>query len=245
MLTCFILDDEPAAIEILRTFIAMVPFLTLAGSATNPVEALGAVERAPVDLIFLDIHMPQLSGLAFMRLLPASTSVILTTAYAEFAVQGFELEALDYLLKPIAFERFLKAVQKVPRAGGPAGPPARELASEAADDYVFVKAESKGRLIRVAFNEIIYVEGLKNRITIATVDEQIVTLLSMKDLLARLPSRRFVRVHKSYFVALDKIRAVDGSQIFFQQSKAYVPLGEAYRTAFFQALQGKVMDGRK
>lgn len=240
MLTCFILDDEPAAIEILRTFIAMVPTLTVAGSATNPVEALGAVERAPVDLIFLDIHMPQLSGLAFMRLLPASTSVILTTAYAEFAVEGFELEALDYLLKPIAFERFLKAVQKVPRAGGPAG---REPASEAADDYVFVKAE--GRLIRVAFNEIIYVEGLKNRITIATIDEQIVTLLSLKDLLARLPPRRFVRVHKSYFVALDKIRAVDNNQIFFQHSNAYVPLGDTYRTAFFQALQGKVMDGRK
>lgn len=243
MPTCFILDDEPAAIEILRTFVAMVPALTLVGSTTNPVEALGLIEREPVDLIFLDIHMPQLSGLAFMRLLPASTRVILTTAYAEFAVEGFELEALDYLLKPIAFERFLKAVQKVPRAGGL---PGREAAaSEEADDYIFVKAEGKGRLIRIAFNEIVYVEGLKNYVTITTTSEQIVTLLNLKDLLERLPPRRFVRVHKSYLVALDKIRAVDNNQILFQQSKGYVQLGDAYRTAFYQALQGKVLDGRK
>ena len=241
MPTCFILDDEPAAIEILRTFVAMVPALTLVGSATNPVVALGLIEREPVDLLFLDIHMPQLSGLAFMRLLPASTKVILTTAYAEFAVEGFELEALDYLLKPIAFERFLKAVQKVPRTGGL---PGREAAArEETNDYVFVKAE--GRLTRIAFNDIVYVEGSKNYLTITTASEQIVTLLTMKDLLERLPSRRFVRVHKSYFVALDKIRAVDNNQILFQQAKGYVPLGEAYRTAFYQALQGKVMEGKK
>lgn len=242
MLTCFIVDDEPAAITVLRTFIAMTPTLTLVGSTTNPVEALGLVHREPVDLLFLDIHMPQLSGLALMRLLPASTKVILTTAYSEFAVESFELEALDYLLKPIAFERFLKAVQKVPQPGGHA-PLGAERAET--DDYIFVKTESKGKLIRIAFDEIIYVEGLKNYVTITTATERIVTLLNLKDLLERLPPRRFVRVHKSYLVALNKIRAVDSSQILFQYSKAYIPLGDTYRAAFFEALQGKVMDGRK
>lgn len=242
MFTCFIVDDEPAAIAVLRTFIALTPTLTLAGSTTNPVEALGLVHREPVDLVFLDIHMPQLSGLALMRLLPASTKVILTTAYSEFAVESFELEALDYLLKPIAYERFLKAVQKLPLAGGrtPHG-----SASEEVDDYIFVKAESKGKLIRIALDEIIYIEGLKNYVAITTAAERIVTLLNLKDLRERLPPRRFVQVHKSYLVALNKIRAVDSGQILFQHAKACVPLGDTYRAAFFEALQGKVMDGRK
>lgn len=243
MHSCFIVDDEPAAIDVLRTFVSMTPTLTLAGSATNPMEALGAMQREPVDLVFLDIYMPQLSGMALMRLLPATTKVVLTTAYAEFAVESFELNALDYLLKPIAFERFLKAVQKLPLAGGRT---ADEATVEEAGDYIFVKAESKGKLIRIAFDEIVYVEGLKNYITIATTTgERVVTLLNLKDLLERLPSRHFVRVHKSYLVALNKIRAVDSNQILFQQSKAYVPLGDTYRVAFFEALQGKVMDGRK
>ena len=243
MATCFIIDDEPAAIDVLRTFIAMTPALTLAGSATNPIEALSVIQREPVDLVFLDIHMPQLSGMALMRLLPVPTKVILTTAYAEFAVESFDLEALDYLLKPIAFERFLKAVQKLPPAGrlAPSG-----ATQEESGDYIFVKAESKGKLIRIAFDEILYVEGLKNYVTIMNVSgERVVTLLNLKDLLERLPPRRFIRVHKSYLVALDKIRALDSSQILFRDSKAYVPLGDTYRVAFFEALQGKVMDGRK
>ena len=242
MLSCFIVDDEPSAIDILRTFIAMTPSLTLVGSTTNPVEALNMVRQEPVSLIFLDIHMPQLSGLALMRLLSVSTKVVLTTAYSNFAVEGFELDALDYLLKPIAFERFLKAVEKVRRAIEPATP---GMTGKGVDDHIFVKAESKGKLIKVFFDEIIYVEGLKNYVSIMTATERIITLLNIKDLIERLPAQRFLRVHKSYLVSLNKIRAVDGSQILFQNSKAYVPLGDTYRTVFFEALQGKVLDGRK
>jgi DNA-binding LytR/AlgR family response regulator len=243
MISCLIIDDEQSAIDILSAYVEKVPFLRLQGSSTNPIEALGMLQAQPVDLIFLDIHMPQLSGLDFMRLLKGNTKVILTTAYNEFAVEGFELEALDYLLKPIAFERFLKAAQKALNTA--IEPSARWQAAEKEDDYIFVKTESKGKMTKVSFDEIVFVEGMKNYLSINTSEDRIVTLLNMKDLEDRLPARQFMRVHKSYIVALNKIRALDGNQILFKDMKAYVPLGETYRSAFFEALNQKVVGGKK
>lgn len=237
MLTCLVVDDEPSAIDLLRLFIADTPFLTLVGSATNPVEALAFLQRQPVDVLFLDINLPQLSGLDLMRLVPAPTKVILTTAYSEFAVAGFNLNALDYLLKPIAFERFLQAARKAIPAPASLLPPA--------EDYFFVKTEGRGRLVKISFNELLYVEGLKNYVALQTADERIVTLLTIKDLESRLPARHFMRVHKSFIVALPKIQALDGNQILFKGVKATVPLGDTYRAAFFDALQQKLMGGKK
>ncbi|UOQ54741.1 LytR/AlgR family response regulator transcription factor [Hymenobacter cellulosivorans] len=243
MISCLIVDDEQGAIDILKTFIDKTPFLTLAGSTTNPIEALSIVQDQAIDLIFLDIHMPQISGLDFMRLLKGKSKVILTTAYSEFAVEGFELEALDYLLKPIAFERFLKAAQKALNTSMDST--ARWQTAEKEDDYIFVKTESKGKMTKVNFDEIVFVEGMKNYISINTADDRIVTLLNIKDLEDRLPPKNFMRVHKSYIVSLNKIKALDGNQILFKDMKAYVPLGETYRNAFFEALQEKVMGGKK
>ncbi|UOQ73997.1 LytR/AlgR family response regulator transcription factor [Hymenobacter cellulosilyticus] len=243
MISCLIVDDEQGAIDILKTFIEKTPFLTLAGSTTNPIEALSMVQDQAIDLIFLDIHMPQISGLDFMRLLKGKSKVILTTAYSEFAVEGFELEALDYLLKPIAFERFLKAAQKALNTSMDST--ARWQPAEKEDDYIFVKTESKGKMTKVNFDEIVFVEGMKNYISINTADDRIVTLLNIKDLEDRLPPKNFMRVHKSYIVSLNKIKALDGNQILFKDMKAYVPLGETYRNAFFEALQEKVMGGKK
>ncbi|TGE21090.1 LytR/AlgR family response regulator transcription factor [Hymenobacter metallicola] len=243
MISCLIVDDEQGAIDILKTFIEKTPFLTLAGSTTNPIEALSMVQDQVIDLIFLDIHMPQISGLDFMRLLKGKSKVILTTAYSEFAVEGFELEALDYLLKPIAFERFLKAAQKALNTSMETSP--RWQAPEKDDDYIFVKTESKGKMTRVNFDEIVFVEGMKNYVSINTGEDRIITLLNIKDLEDRLPPKNFMRVHKSYIVSLNKIKALDGNQILFKDMKAYVPLGETYRTAFFEALQEKVMGGKK
>jgi DNA-binding LytR/AlgR family response regulator len=242
MISCLIVDDEQSAIDLLRLFVEQTPFLTLAGSTTNPVEALAFLQRQPVDLLLLDIHMPHLSGLDVIRLVPATTKVILTTAYSEFAVAGFELEALDYLLKPIAFERFLKAAQKAVNATS--SPPRGPLA-EPADDYLFVKTEGKGKLVRIGFDELLYVEGLKNYVALHTADERVVTLLNIKDLESRLPARQFMRVHKSFIVALPKIQALDGNQILFKGLKASVPLGDTYRAAFFDALQEKMLGGKK
>ncbi|WBA44277.1 LytR/AlgR family response regulator transcription factor [Hymenobacter canadensis] len=237
------MDDEQGAIDILRTFIEKTPFLSLQGSTTNPIEALSIIQNQPVDLLFLDIHMPQLSGLDFMRLLKGHTKVVLTTAYNEFAVDGFELEALDYLLKPIAFERFLKAAQKALNVA--MEPSSHWQVAEKKDDYIFVKTESKGKMTKVNFDEIVFVEGMKNYLSINTYEDRIVTLLNMKDLEDRLPSQQFMRVHKSYIVALNKIKALDGNQILFKNIKAYVPLGETYRNAFFEALNEKMMGGKK
>jgi DNA-binding LytR/AlgR family response regulator len=243
MISCLIVDDEQSAIDLLRLFIEQTPFLTLVGSATNPVEALAFLQRQPVDLLLLDIHLPHLSGLDVMRLVPATTKVILTTAYSEFAVTGFELEALDYLLKPIAFERFLKAAQKAVAAVS--SPPPRQSLAEPAEDYLFVKTEGKGKLVRIGFDELLYVEGLKNYVALHTADERVVTLLNIKDLESRLPARQFMRVHKSFIVALPKIQALDGNQILFKGLKTAVPLGDTYRTAFFDALQEKMLGGKK
>ncbi|MCB2409835.1 LytR/AlgR family response regulator transcription factor [Hymenobacter lucidus] len=243
MISCLIVDDEQGAIDILKTFIDKTPFLTLAGSTTNPIEALSIVQNQAIDLIFLDIHMPQLSGLDFMRLHKGKSKVILTTAYSEFAVEGFELEALDYLLKPIAFERFLKAAQKALNTSMETS--ARWQPAEKEDDYIFVKTESKGKMTKVNFDEIVFVEGMKNYISINTAEDRIVTLLNIKDMEDRLPPKNFMRVHKSYIVSLNKIKALDGNQILFKDMKAYVPLGETYRNAFFEALQEKVMGGKK
>ncbi|UYZ61179.1 LytR/AlgR family response regulator transcription factor [Hymenobacter latericus] len=243
MITCLIVDDEQGAIDILQAYISKTPFLELVGACTNPIDALDLLRSRPVDLLFLDIQMPQLSGLAFMRLLQGKTKVVLTTAYSEFAVEGFELDALDYLLKPIAFERFLKAAQKALNAS--LEPTGRWKPVEQADDYIFVKTESKGKMTKVNFDEIVFVEGMKNYVSINTREDRIVTLLNIKALEDRLPAKKFIRVHKSYIVSLDKIRALDGNQILFKDMKAYVPLGETYRTAFFDALQEKVMGGRK
>jgi len=240
MVNCLIVDDEQGAIDILRQFVEKTPYLTLTGSTTNPLEALRLVATQPIDLVFLDIHMPQLSGLDMMPLLNGKCQVILTTAYSEFAVAGFELEAVDYLLKPIAFERFLKATQKVLKAQAPvtlpiAAPP---------DNYIFVKTESKGKMRKVAFEDIVYVEGLKNYVSIYTEQERIITLLNVKDLQDRLPATQFMRVHKSYIVSLDKIKALDGNQILFRDGKASAPLGDTYRRGFFEALQRSVVGGK-
>lgn len=243
MISCLIVDDEQGAIDILSAYILKTPFLSLVASTTNPLEALSILQHQLVDLIFLDIHMPQLSGTEFVRLIQGDTRVIFTTAYSEFAVEGFELEALDYLLKPVAFERFLKAAQKAVTTSVETS--ARGQPAELLDDYIFVKTESKGKMTKVNFRDIVCVVGMKNYVSIHTGDDQIITLLNIKYLEERLPSRYFMRVHKSYIVSLDKIRALDGNQIVFTNSKLRVTLGDTYRTAFFAAVEEKVMGSKK
>jgi DNA-binding LytR/AlgR family response regulator len=242
MITCLIVDDEQGALDILTMFVERTPFLQLVGTTTNPLEAISLVQNQPVDLIFLDIHMPQLSGIDFMKLLNGKSKIILTTAYTEFAVQGFEQDALDYLLKPIAFERFLKAAQK---ALNTFVQPSSKWQLPDQDDYIFVKTENKGKMSKINFSEIVYVEGMKNYVSIYTTEDCIVTLLNIKDLEGKLPAKQFMRVHKSYIVAFSQIRAVDGNQILLKDIKAYVPLGDTYRPAFFEALQEKIMVGKK
>lgn len=243
MLSCFVIDDEQGAIDLLTTFIEKTPFLKLVGSTTNPIEALQMLKKHPVDLTFMDVQMPYLTGFELMDLLQGGGKVILTTAYSEYALKGFEHNALDYLLKPIPFERFLKATQKALNTTAFSVPEWQPPAPD--DNYIFVKTENKGKMIKVGFDEVVYVEGLKNYVSIYTKDDRIVTLLNIKDLEERFPSKLFIRVHKSYIVSVDKIKALDGNQILMKDMKAYIPLGETYRSAFFNALQKNVMGARK
>ena len=237
-----IVDDEESAVNVLRRYVEKVPFLTLAGTALDPLQALEQLRQNPVDLIFLDIHMPHLSGLDMMKLIPPRCKVILTTAYSEFAVKGFELQALDYLLKPISFERFFLAAQRALATGNAHAPEAAHPEME--QDYLFVKTETKGKMIKVKFSEIMYIEGLKNYVSIYTPEERIVTYSSFLQLEEMLPAN-FMRVHKSYIVSLDKIKAVDGNQILLYAMKNYIPMGESYRSTFFNALKQRIIGGKK
>jgi DNA-binding LytR/AlgR family response regulator len=225
-----VIDDEPLAISLLRDHIGKVPFLEVAGVYTNPLEALLSLKSNPVDLIFLDIQMPQLNGVRFMQLLENRAEVIITSAYQEYAIDGFEHNVVDYLLKPIAFERFYRAVEKVYKQKHPAAQlPKSDDAYPLTGGYIFVKVENK--MVRVELDDILYVEGLKNYVSIYTKTQRIISLQVMKQLEEVLPPNRFVRVHKSYIVALDKIKSIEKQEI--QIKEEIIPIGNTYADHFF------------
>jgi DNA-binding LytR/AlgR family response regulator len=227
---CLIVDDKPLAIDILADYVAQVPALQLSGSSENPVEALSWVGERRIELIFLDIQMPQLTGLQFMQALDRRAQVVLTTAYADYALKGFEHDVVDYLLKPIPFERFYQAVQKAQRRLRPA-------ATDLPRTYLFVKTEH--RLQRVDLAEVRYLEGLQNYVTIHTATEKILARQTISSLEASLPAATFVRVHKSFIVSLAHIHSVERSRIFMQVAAGapvIIPVGDAYRSTFYGRL---------
>jgi two-component system LytT family response regulator len=230
LLHCLVVDDKPLALDILSDYVANVPFLQLAGRSENPLEALHWVGERRVDLIFLDIQMPQLTGLQFLQALERRAQVILTTAYPDYALAGFEHDVVDYLLKPISFERFYQAVQKAQRRLRPAlVAPTRA--------YLFVKTEH--RLQRVDLAEVHYLEGLQNYVLIHTATEKIIARQTLSSLEASLPATAFVRVHKSFIVALAHIHAVERSRIIIQiaaSTPVIIPVGDAYRSTFYERL---------
>jgi len=236
-------DDEQGAIDILTHYISKTPFLELTGSFLGPLDALDAVYTKDIDLIFLDIHMPELSGLDFIKLLKGRVKIVLTTAYDQYALEGYEHNVVDYLLKPIPFERFLKAAQKAMDLSEQSQ--AKEVTPENAqttdnqqDDYVFVKAD--GKVQKVKFDDVLYVESLGNYVTIHTINGKVITLLTMKEVQERLPEGMFMRVHRSFIVSLGKVQFIEGNQIFVE-AKTAVSLGETYREQFFKALEEKML----
>ncbi|MBB5634477.1 DNA-binding LytR/AlgR family response regulator [Pedobacter cryoconitis] len=241
MISCLIIDDEPHAVEILRAYVDQIPFLKLCGVTNNPIEVMNEINEGKIDLIFLDIHMPQISGIDFIKLIQGKCKIILTTAYSEYALAGFENEVIDYLLKPISFERFLKAAQRAMNLSIPSY--IEKWKTE--DDYMFVKTEAKGKILKVAFKDIHYIEGLKNYVSIFTDTERIIALLNIKDLEGILPDSDFMRVHKSYIISVEKIKAIDGNQIILKNSVEKIPLGETYRPKFFETLRSKVVGLKK
>ena len=233
MLQCTVIDDEPLAIKLLEDHIRKVPFLQLMSTFSNPMEALISFNSNPVDLIFLDIQMPQLNGVQFMQLLQNRAQVIITSAYQEYAIEGFEHNVVDYLIKPIAFERFYRAVEKAYNLKNPSQKLESKEVYPATGGYIFVKVETK--MVRVELDDILFIEGLKNYVSIYTKTHRIVTLQVMKQLEEILPSNRFMRVHKSYIVALDKINSIERQEIHVNDR--IIPIGNTYQDQFFKLLE--------
>lgn len=250
MIRCLAVDDEAYAVKIIADYIHKIPFLELAGTTTSAIEALSRVQQGDIDLVFLDIQMPDLTGIQFLKLCGSKCKVILTTAYPEYALEGYEHDVIDYLLKPIAFDRFFKAAQKallqLQPAAAPILPPAVNLQHALPapgatpfpapqTDYMFIKGDSKNKFLKVSYDDILYVEGLKNYVSVFMPDQRLVTYQTLRDLEVQLPQPPFYRVHKSYIISVNKIRMVDGHTIYIQDTA--IPIGETYRDGFYKMIR--------
>ncbi|MGB4773588.1 MAG: LytTR family DNA-binding domain-containing protein [Daejeonella sp.] len=236
MIRCLAVDDEPLALDILEDYIKKVPFLELVKTTTSAIEGLSLVQNGDIDLVFLDVQMPELTGLQFLKIINGKCPVILTTAYPQYALDGYDLNVTDYLLKPIAFDRFYKAAQKILQQTTPAIPSLTEsINTNTVNDFIFVKTEHK--IQRIYLNDILYIEGLKDYISIFTSSERIITLQNMKKMEETLSAKSFTRVHKSYIIALDKIDSIERSRI--QICEKTIPIGDTYRDYFFKLIENK------
>lgn len=240
MQNCLIVDDEPLARNLLKEYVLKVPDLHLVDTCSSPLAALEVLHREQVDLLFLDIQMPELTGISFLKTLQKKPFVILTTAYSQYALEGYELDVVDYLLKPITFERFLRAVDKVSQRGSsiPRNP-AATAAGPPKEDFVFVKDGTK--LVKVELADVLYVEGLKDYVTIHTRTQKVVTLQRLKSLEEILPSDRFIRIHHSYIVAVSAIDAVHKGEV--KVGQVLLPVSESYRKSFREFIEGRQIGG--
>lgn len=235
---CLIIDDKPLAIDILADYTRKVTFLELIDTTTNPIEGLSIVRDQHINLVFLDIQMPELTGLQFMKIAGKNCKVILTTAYSEYALQGFEHDVIDYLLKPIAFDRFYRAAEKARQLLGNDGKNRLSAKNEIFSDdykhgeYLFIKTEH--RVQKVNLRDILFIEGLQNYITLHTTEGRILSLQTMKKVEDQLPPKEFLRVHKSYIVSLRHIASIERSRI--QIGEQVIPIGDIYRDAFYKVI---------
>ena len=234
---CLLVDDEYLALELLATYISKLPNLQVIGKCTNALQALEKLQTEQVDLLLLDIQMPDLTGLELLKTMKNPPMVVLTTAYSEYALEGYELNVLDYLLKPIAFERFVKAINKASeqyvlkqQPSNPSSPTTSPILITPAKEYMMVKADYKQ--LKISFKDILYIEGLKEYVSIYTSDsKRVITHSTMKNMMSRLPDGQFMRIHKSYIIALDKVTALVGNMVEIGEQQ--IPIGRSYRQEVF------------
>ena len=229
---CMIIEDEPLAQNVLKKYIGEVSSLDLVVVCSNALEAQEAIQSKDIHLLFLDINLPKLSGINFLKTLPAPPLVIFTTAYPEFAVEGFELDAIDYLVKPFSFERFLKAINK---ALHKISRKASSSDDKPADDFIFLKADKK--VYKIDFDNILYAEATGDYVKVFTLEGQYTANITLKKLLEELPANLFIRVHKSYLISANKIKFFEGNYIKVGQTD--IPIGAAYREEIFARLKEK------
>ncbi|MCR9253399.1 MAG: LytTR family DNA-binding domain-containing protein [bacterium] len=233
-LKCIAIDDEPLALRKVVDYIEKIPFLELVAQFDNGLEALAYLKQHNVDLIYLDIQMPDIKGTQLVSILKNKPQVVFTTAYDQYALEGYQLDATDYLLKPIAFDRFLESAQKALDRMAFV-PTISENETEQNEGFLFVKTENKWR--KVVINDILYIEGLKDYLSIYTTTERILTLQNFNSLLEKLSNDQFVRVHKSFVVAITQIQELEKSRVFINEK--WIPVSDTYRTAFFNLLKAK------
>lgn len=239
MINCIIVDDEPHAIEVLDHYVKQTPHLRLVASFTNPIEALQLLGQQKIDLVFLDIQMPEISGIDFIKAIQGKSKVILTTAYSEFALEGYDLYVVDYLLKPIRFPRFLVAVQKaVEQINAHNESSSHEMTS---DDYLFVKTESKGKLLKINLADIDFIESMKNYVAIHRGGQKTLVYTSMKELEERLPKKQFLRVHKSFIIPISRITGIEGNLVRLKNVSSEVLIGENYKAELMEIIKGKMI----
>ncbi len=220
---CAIIDDEPLAAEMLAGYASKTPFLNLVGVYNSAIEAIRNLRSDPVDLLFLDIQMPELSGLEFATILPPETLIIFTTAFDRYAIDSYKVNTVDYLLKPIAYDSFLKAADKALRRFIES----KKQTTYAADRFIYVKSDYK--LVRVNLDDILYIEGVKDyvRIVLADSSQPIMCLMNMRTLEDYLPTPEFLRVHRSYIVHMSKVQTIDRLRFVFGDT--YIPISESYK----------------
>ena len=230
---CAIIDDEPLAVELLVSYVKKIPFMELNGKYSNAVDAMKGIAENPVDIVFLDIQMPELNGLELSRMLPETTRVVFTTAFEQYALDGYRINALDYLMKPISYAEFLEACNKALQWYKMVRQVEEPKAAEATS--IFVKSEYK--LLQIDLDDIRYIEGLKDYVKIYTEQSQhpILSLMNMKAIEQMLPSSRFIRVHRSFIVQKSKIREIDRNRIVYDKD-LYIPIGDSYKQAFLDFL---------
>ena len=228
MIACIAIDDEPLALKQIAGYIEKIPALNLLESFTSAIKALEFLQNNRVDLMFVDINMPDLSGMDFVKSLSHPPKVIFTTAYREYAVEGFQVDAADYLVKPISFPAFLKAVNKTTQRYFPQSDTVTNIRHN--EQFLFIKTEYK--IVRIDLNNIKYIEGMRDYIRIHLVDENpIMALLKMKNIMEHLPADHFMRVHRSYIVNLNRVHTIERNRIVFDKN-VYIPISEQYKEDF-------------
>jgi len=235
IIKCMVVDDEPLAREVISRFIARVPSLQLIAECENAIQAMTVVQQQEVDLAFVDIQMPEILGTEFIKVLRHPPKIVLTTAYPEYALEGYELDVIDYLLKPIQFERFLKAINKAALGmAAPSAPFSPDRQEDRNDAYLYFRTDRK--MVKVMLDEIVYIEGMKNYVKIFTANGMVITKNSMAAIEAMLPEAAFIRTHRSYIVSKSKIRSYTGELIGI--GNAEIPIGKLFKNNVMKLLAG-------
>jgi two-component system LytT family response regulator len=227
-ISCVIVDDEPLARSLLKDYVSKVPSLKLVEVCSSPVAAMEIIQQQPVDLLFLDIQMPEITGISLLKIMKKKPMVVLTTAYSEYALESYELDVVDYLLKPITFSRFLQAVDKVNSRINASSTQTEKVIPNASQPFIFVKDGTK--LVKVMWADIQYIEGLKDYVTIHTKQQKVVSLQRLKSLEEQLPPDQFIRIHNSFIVSLHAIDTIHKNEVHI--GTASLPISDSYKKSF-------------